>query len=290
MFPFDLPGPQFLLFYGLFAVGVLAALHFGRRQYERFPAPPTQLSDPFLLACLRGGPKEVISVAVLGLIDRGLLESNGRTIRRSLKAVPSDVRRRIEKDLLGYFQHPADFASALASVSLLRTAAKEYEEPLQQQRLVPDGPVLQSRFLLLLAALLVLLAVGGTKLAVALTAGRSNIGFLIAMMLIAAIAAFKLRGPYRTATGDSYLAGMRSMFRGLKERAASLTPGIGSREVLWLSALYGAAALPASAFPFVGELWPNPKETHASSGSSCGSSCGSSGCGGGGGGCGGCGS
>lgn len=286
MFPFDLPGPQFLAFYAMFAVAVIAAMYFARRGYETFPAPSVQLSDPFLLACLRGGPKEVISVAVLGLIDRGLLETNGSTIRRSLEATQGDIRRRIEKVLLSHFQHPAGLAAALQSKSLLSVASQEYEEPLQRQRLVPDAHVLKTRFLLLLAALAALLGAGGIKLAVALAAGRSNVGFLILMMAVAAITAFKLRGSYRTATGDAYLAGVRSMFKGLHERAASLRPSTGSRELLWLSALYGTAAVPAGAFPFVGELWPKPKQQGSSSG--CGASCGS-GCGGGGG-CGGCGS
>jgi uncharacterized protein (TIGR04222 family) len=83
MFPFNLPGPQFLFFYALFAFTVIAAFYFVRRHYESGPPPSLDLVDPFLFACLRGGPKEVLSVAVLGLIDRDLLKVTGRTVTRS---------------------------------------------------------------------------------------------------------------------------------------------------------------------------------------------------------------
>ena len=294
MFPFDLPGPQFLVFYALFAVAVLAALHFGRRHLESGPPPSLDLKDPMLFACLRGGPRETLSIATLGLIDRGLLHATGRTITPSSEAKPELVGRRLEKELLNYFKRAGatEMRSALNDAALLRVASEEYEERLRRHQLVPDPAMLWTRFLLLIAALAALLGVGAIKLAVALSAGRSNVGFLIVMMAVAAFVAFKIRGPYRAALGDSYLASIRDMFTGLRERASSIRPGDGSRELLWLTALFGIAVLPTSAFPFVPQLWPSPAAASSSGYSpSCGSG-GSSGCGGGGGGggCGGCGS
>jgi uncharacterized protein (TIGR04222 family) len=290
MFPFDLPGPDFLFFYGLFAIGVIAAIYFLRRHDESGPPPSIDLKDPLLFACLRGGPKEVVSVAILGLIDRGFLKAAGRTITRSSEAKPELVSRRMEKEVLSHFRQPAEIDAALKDASLLRVASEDYEEPLQRYQLVPDAHQLRVRFLLLMAALAALIGVGGAKLAIALSAGRSNIGFLIVMMAVAVLIAIRIRGPYRTAMGESYLASIRNMFAGLQERASNIRPGSGSRELLWLTALFGVAAVPAAAFPFVPQLWPKPAQA---SSSGCGSSCGSSGgggCGGGGGGCGGCGS
>jgi uncharacterized protein (TIGR04222 family) len=292
MFPFDLPGPQFLGFYALFAIAVIAAFYFGRRQYESGPIPSIDLTDPFLFACLRGGPKEVVRIATLGLIDRGLLKATGAagsTLARAPEAKPELVRRRIEKEVLSYFEHPEDINSILQRPAIERVAADDYEDRLRRDRLVPDAETLKTRFLFLVATLAALIGVGGTKLIVALSAGRSNVMFLIVMMAIATFVAVKIRSPYRTATGDACLAGARSMFSALQGRGASIKPGSGSRELLWLTALFGAAALPTSAYPHVPQLWPKPQAS--GSGSGCGSSCGSgSGCGGGGGGCGGCGS
>jgi uncharacterized protein (TIGR04222 family) len=293
MFPFDLPGPSFLVFYALFAIAVMVALYFGRNHYESGPPPSIDLKDPLLFACLRGGPKEVVSVATLGLIDRGLLHATGRTITRSPEAKPELVRRRIEKEVLSYFKQPAEIDASLKDPSLLRVASEDYEEELRRYQLVPDTAILRMRFLFLIAALGALIGVGGIKLAVALSAGRSNIGFLIIMMAVVVFVVLKIRGPYRTAMGDSHLASIRSMFAGLHERASAIRPGSGSRELLWLTALFGVAAVPPSAFPFVPELWPKRARNSGSGsgcGSSCGGGCGGGGCGGGGGGCGGCGS
>jgi hypothetical protein len=108
-------------------------------------------------------------------------------------------------------------------------------------------------------------------------------------MVLAVFLAWRIHNPYRTSLGDDYLASVRTLFARLRQRASALKPGSGSRDLLWLTALFGIAMLPASAFPAIAHVWPKPA---TGSGSSCGSSsCGSSGCGGGGGGgCGGCGS
>jgi len=289
MFPFDLPGPQFLAFYVVFAVAVIAGLYLLRRQHESGPLPLADLTDPLLFACLRGGPKEVVRVATLGLIDRGVLEDTGAGVQRARTAKPEFVRRRVEKEVLSFFEHPTAIDSILNHSAAERVAAEEYETQLRGFRLVPDDEMLKTRFLLLIIALIAVVGVGGIKLMVAFAAGRSNVLFLIFLMIVALIALIKIRSPYRTALGDSYLASIRSMFSGLHERGASIQPGSGSRELLWLTALFGVAALPAAAFPLVPRLWPKPQ---SGSSSGCGSSCGGggSGCGGGGGGCGGCGS
>ena len=138
------------------------------------------------------------------------------------------------------------------------------------------------RIRFLMIALAALIGVGAIKLLVALSAGRSNVEFLIVLMILAVVLAIKVRGSYRTAAGESYLGSIRSMFSELQRRASEIRPGSGSRELLWLTALFGAAALPASAFPFVQRLWPQPARSTTTSG--CGGASYSSGCGGGGGG------
>src|SRR5882757_2474011 len=143
MFPFNLPGPDFLFFYGLFAIAVIAALYFGRSHYESGALPSIDLKDPLLFACLRGGPKEVITVAMLGLIDRGLLKASGRAITRSPDAKPELVRRRIEKEVLSDFKQPTEIDAILKDASLLRVASEDYEEQLRSFQLIPDADMLR---------------------------------------------------------------------------------------------------------------------------------------------------
>jgi len=170
---------------------------------------------------------------------------------------------------------------------LLNLAATSYESRLQGHGLVPDASVERRRVLFLAVALFALVFVGGAKLWIALAAGRSNVIFLIILMVVAAIAAIKLANPYRTSLGNAYLASVRRLFSRLRDRATTIRPGGGSRDLLWLTALFGAGAVPVATFPFIRDFWP---KQGSDGGSSCGSSGGGGGCGGGGGGCGGCGS
>ncbi len=290
MFPFDLPGPEFLVFYLVFAVALIGGIYLLRRRHESGPIPSIGLSDPLLFACLRGGPKEAVRLATLGLIDRGILQVADRTITRSPGADPASVRRRLEQDVLRYFDTAGDIELVSSRPALLQVAADEYEFVLQRHRLIPDTEVKAARVRFLMIALAALIGVGAIKLMVALSAGRSNVGFLIVMMVVAVVVAVKVRGSYRTAAGESDLGSIRSMFSELQRRASEIKPGSGSRELLWLTALFGASALPASAFPFLQRLWPQPARsttTYGCGGASCGGGCGG---GGGGGGCGGCGS
>jgi len=290
MFPFDLPGPSFLKFYALFALAVIVAVYFTRRLYESGPTPQIDATDPYLFACLRDGPKEVVRVVTLGLVDRGQLEMSDRNVKWGPQARIDPQRPRIEQAVMRYFEPAADVSSIMEDRSVLSVAAADYEEELRRHQLVPDQTMQHSRRVLMGIAAALLAGVAGVKLAVALSAGRSNVLFLIVMTVLALYLAWRSLNPYRTPAGNEFLASIRSMFAGLRRRRSSLRAGSGSREVLWLTALFGVASLPATAFPFVHDF----RERAASAGGGGDGSCssgggGGAGCGGGGGGCGGCG-
>jgi uncharacterized protein (TIGR04222 family) len=285
MNPFALPGPKFLAFYALFACAVLLALYVARRHKESGPLPNLELKDPYLFACLNGGAAQVVRIAVLGLIDRGVLQVSGDTLKHSPGVRITASWSGIERQVLEFFTRPSSIEAALNDRRLLDFVRTNYERRLRSDRLVPDDTVRRARYTLLFAAILALGAVGGAKVWIALAAGRQNVAFLIILMAAAAVAAVNIANPYRTSLGDAYLGSLRSLFSHLRDRAATIRPGGGSRDLLWLTALFGAGVLPAAAFPFVRDLFPKPASD--SGGGSCGSS---GGCGGGGGGCGGCGS
>src|SRR5262245_10580229 len=108
MFPFDLPGPQFLVFYALFALAVILTLNIGRRLHEAGPAPQIDTTDPYLFACLRGGPAEVARVATLGLIDRGQLVISDRRVKWAPHTRIDPRRPRTEQAVLRHFEHEDD--------------------------------------------------------------------------------------------------------------------------------------------------------------------------------------
>jgi uncharacterized protein (TIGR04222 family) len=288
MDPFTLPGPKFLVFYALFACVVVLTLYLARRHSESGPLPNLDIKDPYLFACLNGGVAEVIRIAVLGLVDRGVLQVSGGTLETAAGVSIRTGWSGIEKEILGYFTRPATLDAALKEARMLDFVSTNYETRLRSHRLVPDASDKRARHMLVAAAILALAAVGGAKLWTAWSQGRSNVGVLIVMMIVAAIAAISIANPYRTSLGDAYLKSLRSLFSRLRDRAATIQPGGGSRDLLWLTAVFGAGALPLTTFPFVRDLFPK-RSSSSDGGASCGSG-GGGGCGGGGGGCGGCGS
>ena len=289
MNPLALSGPRFLIFYALFAVAVLLLLYFVRRVREGGALPKFDTKDPYLFACLSGGPAEVIRVCTVGLVDRGLLKVTGGTADTVLNDAPAFGAPRIERKVLDHFRGGASLSSAVQSKDLLAAASTEYEHRLRRVGLLPNAEAQWMRRVLFALAIAALAGIGGAKIYIALSSGRTNVVFLIVLMVVAIVLTVAIWNPYRTSLGNDYLASVRSLFGNLRQRSSSLQPGRETNDLLWLTALFGVAMLPSTTFPAIAHVWPRPA---ASSSSACGSGDGGSGScgGGGGGGCGGCGS
>ena len=115
MNPFDFSGPDFLIFYVALCAVVIVGSVILRRKIESAPTPRIDLSDPLLIAFLRGGETETMRVAAVSLVDRGLLTCSGTRLKKAPHAQSESVRRPIEKELLKKF----------GSVQRLRTATLE---------------------------------------------------------------------------------------------------------------------------------------------------------------------
>ena len=71
MTPFDLRGPEFLVFYVLLAAGLLWLCSARRTNREDAGgAALPRLEDPYLIAYLRGGREAAIETALVSLVDR----------------------------------------------------------------------------------------------------------------------------------------------------------------------------------------------------------------------------
>ncbi len=289
--PFDLRGPEFLVFYIALAAVVLLILYLLR--YAGQPADPPQmdLSDPYQIAYLRGGQNEVLRVATVSLIDRGFLQASGTKVSAVRERPPSMLRLPLEQHLYNFFAQSAE-ASLIFKAREFDRDTKAYETSLAQLDLVPGLPTKSAQMLRLVVAIGGMWTVAILKIVVALARGRSNVGFLFVLAIAFAVVALKVAKPRLTRRGTAMVASLRTLFSGLKDRASLFTPGADASDVLMLAAVFGVAAMPAAVFPHVRTLYPRAAKSASSGcGSSCGSSCGS-GCGGGGcgGGCGGCGS
>lgn len=300
MNPFDLRGPEFLVFYFILSTVVIVALVLFRRVSESASAPKIDLGDPYLIAYLRGGENEALCVALVSLIDRGLLIADGTHIERAPNAGPHSVRRPVEKAMMETYSRLSDVTAIFNNPSL-KSACAQYEETLKQNRLLADESVTQARLGRFTVGLVILGVVAGLKIFIALERGRTNITFLVFFAIMAIVIAGKVSFPRLTASGKALLADVRNLYSGLKDRASFIRPGGATIEPMMLAAAFGVGALAGEGFAYTKKLFPRARRSSSgyfdssSSGSSCSSSCGSSSgssCGGGcgGGGCGGCGS
>lgn len=302
MNPFDLTGPQFLVFYAIFAGLVIAGMVFWRKRAESSETPKIDLSDPYLIAYLRAGEREVLRVATIALVDRGLLIQAGRQIKRAEHASPNSVQRPIEKALLKKYTRSGEVSWIFEDEGLSK-ACESYENTLRTARLLPDDSVNQARLIRLVVACFLLTGVGFTKILLAIEAGRKNVGFLVLFIIVAMAIAAKISFPRLTESGKIMIEDVKSLYNGLRTRALTADLGATGIEPMMVAAVFGVGALAGPAFAFADVLFPHRKRDGSNScatdggcGSSCssssssscssGSSCGSS-CGGGCGGCGG---
>ena len=78
MNPFDLRGPEFLLFFAGCIAVVLGAIWLVRRFVESGAESLADVSDAYEIAFLREGPEAAVEVALMSLIDRGVLRVDAR--------------------------------------------------------------------------------------------------------------------------------------------------------------------------------------------------------------------
>jgi uncharacterized protein (TIGR04222 family) len=285
-FEFDLSGPEFLILYFCLSVIVILAVRHYRHRAESGPAPKMELSDPYLIAYLRGGENEVLRLGVITLIDRGLLAVNGDTIRQKEQKIRRDAVDPLEYKVHKKFSIPAQAASIFQDKKLKRACAP-YREKLERAGLIPDASTTRDRTSRCVVAVGILAAVGLSKIVIGITRDRP-VAFLIILMIAAVVVTAITSFPRLTRRGQLALADIQTLYAHLRDRAFLLRRGSATPEMMMLTAAFGITALSPIEYQFARSIFPR----HSSS---CGSGCGSSGgdgggsgCGGGG--CGGCGS
>lgn len=290
MNPFELTGPSFLLYYFCTSVAVILALWLSRRSAESGPAPKLNLSDPYLIAYLRGGANEVMRIAVVSLVERKLLIPMETKLRRHDRATFDSTRIPIEYEILKKFGSPAE-ASSIFKDDRLKEVCQPYKTALEQAGLLPDQKIKQDRWMRYAIAAFVLGGLSFMKVSIGLSRNRPVL-FLVCLSIAAVIAASFVAFPRLTARGKEMLADVQTIYSGLKDHPRGFTGGGATANAMMLAAVFGVAALAPTEYAYARTLFP--QASSGGCGSSCGSSCSSGGDGGGGGcgggGCGGCGS
>jgi uncharacterized protein (TIGR04222 family) len=284
MNPFDLSGPEFLVFYICVALMVIIALKLAIDEAEGGAPRALPLSDPYQIAWLRGGTPEAARIAVLSLIDRGLLAVRGDNLV-NLNPVQSVAREPIERAILGRCARSGTPATAVLDDPAVERACAPYRAQLERLQLMPDAAMRAARYRWFAIAAAILLGIALGKIVIAFGRGRYNVEFLIILTVIGLGVVWFLVRRRRTHLGNRMVKDLRRLFRALRQRAATVRPGAMTSDAMLLAAVFGISALPATGFADFLRVYKKA----ASSGGGCGSSCGSGCGGGGGGGCGGCG-
>lgn len=281
MNPFDLSGPSFLVFYIGVALVVIIGLKLVIDEAEGGAPRALPLNDPYQIAWLRGGTPEAARIAVLSLIDRGLLAVSGDNLV-NLGSAQSSVREPIERAILARCAQSGTPAAAFLDDPAVEGACASYRVRLERLQLMPDAAMRARRNRWLAIAIAILLGVALGKIVIAFGRGRYNVMFLIALTAIGLWVVWLLVRHPRTRLGNRMLKDLKRLFRALHQRAATIRSGAMTSDAMLLAAVFGISALPAPGFADFLRVYKKA----VSSGGGCGSGCG----GGGGGGCGGCGS
>jgi uncharacterized protein (TIGR04222 family) len=284
MNPFDLSGPAFLVFYICVGLMVISALKLVIDEAEGGAPRALPLSDPYQIAWLRGGTLEAARIAVLSLIDRGVLTVRGDNLV-NLGPVQSVVREPIERAILGRCAQSGTPATAVLDDPAVERACAPYRAQLERLQLMPNAAMRAARYRWFAIAAAILLGIALGKIVIAFGRGRYNVEFLIFLTVIGLGVVWFLVRRRRTHLGNRMVKDLRRLFRALRQRAATIRPGSMTSDAMLLAAVFGISALPATGFADFLRVYRKA----ASSGGGCGSSCGSGCGGGGGGGCGGCG-
>ena len=297
MNPFDLPGPEFLALYAMLGMGAVWTVYQLKQRAEAGEPGRLPVSDPYVIAYLRGGAPEAVRLGVAVLVDRQLLAIGAGdtvTVREGVTAMHGS--NDLERAILEQSTVATDPRDLVLSARLQEIARRSNEPTLLHMKLLADADVRARRALEAGLAIVVLVVVAAIKVAVGLVRDRP-VSFLVMLAIVfVAVTVVVTRG-IRTVRGDRILADLRTLFDALRQRADQLRPYTSTSELALLMAVFGLNAVPAMAFPFGRAFKPASTASSCGSTYSCGSSssgggCGGGGssCGGGGGGCGGCGS
>ena len=254
--PFDLRGPEFLVFYGCLGAAVTVLVFLMRRAGERGD-PPHPLSDYLDIAFLRGGAGEAIRVAILTLVDRGMLTLSGDD---AVEAGRQDAAGRVTKSTERAIVSRAAVATKTPGADRRRHRDRDGDRGVRADAgatgsAAQPGPEGRSHAAVARRGR----RAGGrrgasrspsrSRAAARTSASSSLLGFAFL------IATFVATHPRRTPAGNALVGDLRTLFGGLKDRASSLRPQSGGTDLALLAAVFGVgAALPV--YPEAKKLFP----------------------------------
>jgi uncharacterized protein (TIGR04222 family) len=263
--------------------------------------------DPYQIAYMIAGEKEILKLVCFGLIQRGCLEVN-RHLLKQVKGY-SDVSElnELEIKLFDWFADSHTGNELFCRSSLLSYVTEkyvEYEQWLQEEQLVSSQQTKEKASKMSAIGSFIIIGLGGYKLISTLLQEHHKVLFLILMGIWGtAWLLVTCQKYYRRLTkrGQNYFYRLQNTFKNLKAEFQT-PPTQVEYNLLLLISIFGLKVLAKTPYENYLQLFTNTTQSNSSSrissssdsdgfsggcSSSSGSSCGNS-CGGGCGGCGGC--
>src|SRR5258708_4416871 len=215
-----------------------------------------QLTDPYLIAFLRGGPEEALRVATLGLLDRKLLsleKSGGKVFLKAAENAFVSASNSLEREIVRVFRGTREATPALREI-LPGPALEVYQAELEARQLFPDDEAQRRRNGWLLTPGLFLGTVTLIKVIVGYSRGRP-VSFLVILTAVILGIAYAVVHVRRTTFGDRTLEDLRTLFKQLRSQADWLRSQGSHAAMLCLAAVYGLRALPVATYPYLSDLY-----------------------------------
>jgi uncharacterized protein (TIGR04222 family) len=299
----NMPGPAFLGLFGALLVGAVVILRIMAARIEEGedsrPLPIPSDIDPYQIAFLRGGDAEVIRTALVDLVEQGRIVRVEKTWMGKILA-NSQIQWKvadatdtgadlspIQRTLLQAFTIPRDPESMFQPD--IRSKVHEHTKPLRdwvaQENLEVDPEGRSQMTKLLIVCLVGLGGLGLYKLAAAYMNQRTNVIFLIGMMLFGVIILFAC-GRHRKLTlrGQRFLRDLQTAFGSIQslkvaqQNPANTPYGIGNASMpLMAMGIFGVTALQGSDYDPIYQSYQKSAATGSGCSSFSYSSCGSSG-------------
>lgn len=255
MNPLDWTGPEFLRFYIPYGLCIIALAWLARALLLRSTASvpgahwapgiyPREADAP-AIALLRGGPREAVRTLMGRLVSLGVAEVTDRQVRGlpEAAAAPLQPVEQAAWRALGQAALPAAEAESRVQAAVSPHLEETSRQLAEQGLLIAPGQKSVLRGLRA-AAWLAVAGLGLVKLAVALSRGRTNVGFLALLLIGFTLLIFLLlRLPRRLPAGDRYLRWLQESHSGLVKRIES-----GQRDdagdLTLAAGIYGLSAVP----------------------------------------------
>jgi uncharacterized protein (TIGR04222 family) len=291
-----MPGPQFLILYGCVIALTLAVCRWMWQRADSTAELPSVLvpsePDPYEIAYLRGGERELSRVLLVNLMKRGYLyvtNPKEQRIERTRRDLDAASLTRIERRLFDWFSKPRQVEELFKDASpQLEADCEPYRQRLESERLLAPPDAQDAAWRVRLVGGSVMVSLGAYKLLTALAANRPNVWFLIGMGIASLVMlAMLCPVPRLSNRGRAYLKSLQVAFEPLKPLQIAFEPlkqqnlavvrsGAESTLIL-LVGLFGVGVLNGTAYSSYTELFP---KASSSSSDGCGSCSGCGGCGG----------